>query len=210
MDKNSFIMYTNYSKHLQKLDQSQKGDLLDALFLYVDTGNEPSLDPVTSMAFSFICEDIQLNAKKWAESKEKRKAAGQQGGLAKASNARNASECQANLAVNVNENVNVNNKRGKAAKTVFDHESKAYQCALWLDDDLRKRLPQRKPSTEETLQKWADGFDKTNRIDGYDWELIRDVYEFSQKDSFWKLQIMSGDNFRKHFEKMYAKMGGGK
>jgi hypothetical protein len=91
-------------------------------------------------------------------------------------------------------------------KKIFDHESKAYKCAAYLDRQIRKRLPDRKEMDEAGLQRWADAFDKVNRIDGYEWELIAQVLEFSQKDLFWQTNILSGEKFRKQFITLYARI----
>ncbi len=96
----------------------------------------------------------------------------------------------------------------KRQQKVFDHDSEAYKCAAFLEREIQKRLPARKPSSEATLQRWADAFDKTHRIDGYSWELIAEVLEFSQDDPFWQKNILSGGTFREQFVKLYAKMGG--
>jgi hypothetical protein len=92
----------------------------------------------------------------------------------------------------------------------FDHESKPYKCAVFLDREICSRLPAKKPAPENILQSWADAFDKLNRIDGYRWSLIGEALEFSQSDEFWQKNILSGATFRKQFIKIYAKMGGEK
>lgn len=96
----------------------------------------------------------------------------------------------------------------RASAKVFDHDSKPYKCAAYLDKEIQRRLPKRKPADEATLQRWADSFDKVNRIDGYDWDLIAEVLEFSQDDLFWRNNILSGDKFRKQFTTLYAQMEG--
>lgn len=98
----------------------------------------------------------------------------------------------------------------KKQSPCFDHAHKAYKCAAYLDGKIRELMPNKKATEESTLQKWADAFDKTNRINGYEWELIGEVLEFSQEDDFWKTNILSGDKFRKQFEQLYAKMRGKK
>jgi hypothetical protein len=89
----------------------------------------------------------------------------------------------------------------------FNKTSKPYRCAAFLNEQISIRLPQRKEATEKVLQSWADDFDKTNRIDGYKWELIGEVLEFSQQEEFWQKNILSGAAFRKQFVKLYSKMG---
>ena len=105
MAKGSFILYYEYYEHLKDLSLEEKGKIFEAIFEYELTGKTPVLTPVLKMAFSFIKEDIDINANKWEQTKSRRSEAGKLGGLAKASNAK---QSLANLAVNVNENVNVN------------------------------------------------------------------------------------------------------
>lgn len=96
---------------------------------------------------------------------------------------------------------------GKAKKAKdFDHESKPYKCAAFLDAKIRKRWPDRKPSDEHRLQSWAKHFDAANRLDGNSWELIGDVLAFSQQDPFWSKNILSGEKFRKQFDTLRAHM----
>ena len=213
MDKGSFILYTSYKKHLSLLTNEQKGLLLDALFDFAETGLGPELDQVTNMAFSFIREDILQNNKKWEETKEKRRIAGQQGGLAKASNAR---QSLSNLAVNVNvnENVNVNANENSSSSSptpktkLFEPDSNPYQGAQYLARHKAINFPKLKPPTEQLLQQWADAIDKLNRIDGFEWEDISDTLRFAMRDDFWQKNILGGQTFRKQFEKIYTKAVG--
>jgi hypothetical protein len=55
---------------------------------------------------------------------------------------------------------------------------------------------------EPKFNDWAEDIDKINRIDGYEWNLIQHVLDWSQDDKFWRMQIRSGANLRKHFEKL--------
>ena len=43
-EKNSFIMYTDYLKHVQKLEMKQRGELFTAILMYASTGEIPELD----------------------------------------------------------------------------------------------------------------------------------------------------------------------
>lgn len=100
--------------------------------------------------------------------------------------------------------------RGKQKKFPRGHE--AYRCALYLDEQIRARLPGRKPSDEATLQRWAADFDKCRRIDGYGWKHIMNVLMFSQRDHFWRCNILSAKKFRAKFDMLHMKLmneGGG-
>lgn len=105
-------------------------------------------------------------------------------------------------------NTNISSSPKSPTKKVFDAESKPMKCAVYLDACILDRLPTKKPASEPTLQTWADAFDKLNRIDGQDWELIAEVLEFSQTDDFWSRNILSGDKFRKQFFTLLSKARG--
>ena len=96
----------------------------------------------------------------------------------------------------------------KRLKKVFEHDSLPYRAARWLADQIEGRLPNCTPHSETTLQSWAADFDKCNRLDKHDWESINEVLQFSQSDSFWQSNILSGGKFRKQFTQLLAKMGG--
>ena len=55
------------------------------------------------------------------------------------------------------------------------------------------------------MQRWADAFDKCNRIDGHDWDEIKYVLAFSQDDPFWQANILSGKTFREKYMQLLAK-----
>ena len=127
----SFVLFQEYKTHISLLSTEQKGSLFEAIFEYND-GNEIKLDPITSMAFSFIKADLEINKKKWEETREKRRQAGKAGGLksgksrrneANEANASNLKQNEANEAVsvsvsvsgnvsgNVNDNINANEEK---------------------------------------------------------------------------------------------------
>lgn len=81
--KNTFIMYTDWFKHVELLNMEQRGQLLTALMLYQMGKNVPEMDNVVNMAFSFICADMERNNAKYEAICEKRKAAGLKGGRPK-------------------------------------------------------------------------------------------------------------------------------
>lgn len=105
-------------------------------------------------------------------------------------------------------NTNISSSPAPKQRPLFAEDSKAYRCAAYLDACIRDRLPTKKPAAEPTLQSWADAFDKLNRIDGQDWDAIAAVLEWSQTDSFWSKNILSGDKFRKQFFALLSKMQG--
>ncbi len=114
--KKSFILYCNYEEQLNMLTDVQAGQLIRGIFAYMRTGEQHSSDPMVNMLLSVICHQLDVDNRKYEETRERRREAGRKGGLQRAENKANASndsntkQSLANLADNdnVNENVNVN------------------------------------------------------------------------------------------------------
>lgn len=126
--KDSFVLYTKYAKHINKLNMEQRGVLFTAIFAYQKGDDLPEMDDKTDLIYGIVIEDIEACNAKWEESKQRRAEAGRKGGLAKASNANNAtnerskrsnatnatddeamlSNAKHNVNVYVNDNVDVN------------------------------------------------------------------------------------------------------
>lgn len=79
-NKKSFIMYTDYQKHINRLSDEEAGRLIKAVLEYTNTSIEPELSPAADMAFSFIKEQIDRDLEKWEETCQKRSEAGKLGG----------------------------------------------------------------------------------------------------------------------------------
>ena len=82
MNKNSFLMYTDYKKHFDLLSDADKLILLYAIFDYA-MGIDTELDGVVAMAFSFIKTQMDRDREKYASICEKRREAGAKGGAPK-------------------------------------------------------------------------------------------------------------------------------
>ena len=81
--KDSFVLYTKYLDNIQALSMEQRGMLFTSLMLYA-SGQEPEeMDPVTSMAFSFIKSQMDKDIEKYNETCAKRSEAGKLGGRPK-------------------------------------------------------------------------------------------------------------------------------
>lgn len=78
--KKSFVLYYDYRNHLALLSDEERGRLLMALFDYAENGTEPDLEGSALMAFSFIQAQMDRDAAKYAETVQKRREAGRQGG----------------------------------------------------------------------------------------------------------------------------------
>ena len=109
-DKISFILYGSYEEQLDMLTDEQTGKLLKAIYVYARTGEKHSDDPMVAMMLSVISHQMDIDARKYAESKERRKASASKAGkisaekraMKKAAEEYEAQEYQPN-ATNVND-----------------------------------------------------------------------------------------------------------
>lgn len=148
MAKNSFVMYTDYIDQISLLTDEEAGQLLKAVMQYAKSGELPEIDNrMVSLTLSFIIAQIDRDNEKYEAKIEKLKAAGQQGGLAKAKNAKaNASQATKDLAfladnVNVNVDVNVNDndiKKINKKSAPVRHKYGEYKNVLLSDEELEK------------------------------------------------------------------------
>lgn len=96
--------------------------------------------------------------------------------------------------------------RPKKEEKVFDKDSDAYQAAAYLARQIEKNYPDVTPPTEKDKQRWAADFDKCNRINKRSWDDIADVLHFSQKNTFWRKNILSGKKFREKYDRLLIEM----
>lgn len=81
--KETFILYTEYAKHLMLLSMEQRGVLFTAIMSY-QTGDElPEMDDVTAMAFSFIRSDLERAEREYQKKIETNRENGKLGGRPK-------------------------------------------------------------------------------------------------------------------------------
>jgi hypothetical protein len=130
-NKKSFILYADFKATLDKLTDQQAGTLFKLITNYAnDIIPDRELDIIIDVLFTQLKQQLDRDNLKWDTIKQKRIEAGQKGGLANASKAKqtlaNVSKRKqrlANLAVNVNVNdtVNVN-----VNDTVINNNKKIY------------------------------------------------------------------------------------
>ena len=84
MEKKSFVMYTSYEEPINMLSDEQAGQLMKGVFTYVRTGEKISTDPMVTMLLSIIANQLDLDSRKYAESRERRIAAARKAGRASA------------------------------------------------------------------------------------------------------------------------------
>ncbi len=83
--------------------------------------------------------------------------------------------------------------------------TEALEMAQLLSDLIFENYPNRTSPTEAQLVSWARDAEKVNRIDGHEWDQIRELIEWCQGDSFWKANILSMSKFRQKWNQLLAK-----
>jgi hypothetical protein len=91
-----------------------------------------------------------------------------------------------------------NDKNDK--KDSFVETSEEVRLANFLFEKIKESNPYVKPPN---IQKWAKHIDLMYRMDKIPYERIEKMIEWCKQDSFWNKNILSTDNLRKHFPKMY-------
>jgi vacuolar-type H+-ATPase subunit I/STV1 len=95
---------------------------------------------------------------------------------------------------------NKNDKNDKNDKK-YIYSSEHIRLAEKLKGSILSNNPNAK--TPEDLSKWAADFEKMMRIDKRTEQQIETVMEFSQKDQFWKSNILSAGKLREQFDKLW-------
>lgn len=78
--KETFILYTEYAKHIKLLNMEQRGVLFSAIISYETDEELPEMDAVTQMAFSFIKEDLDRNKSNYQKKVDTNRENGKKGG----------------------------------------------------------------------------------------------------------------------------------
>ncbi len=81
--KKSFVLYHDQYEAVEDLTVEQKGQLLDAMFLYSRGEEMPKFDPIVKMAFKFFKIVFDRDAEKWEARRGKNKDNGKKGGRPK-------------------------------------------------------------------------------------------------------------------------------
>lgn len=83
MDKNSFLIYTDYEEQFNLLTDAEIGQLMRAIIKYEKTKEEPKLDGMLKMAFSFIKTQLDRDREKYEAKCEKNRENAKKGGRPK-------------------------------------------------------------------------------------------------------------------------------
>lgn len=118
----SFVLYTDYAKHIALLTNEETGELLKALFEYVEFGTQPGFSGALMMCFSFIADQIARDKEKYQDVCKKRAEAGRKGGKQKKANlanAKNETLCQSNVADTDNDNEDDNEEEHENDRNTY-------------------------------------------------------------------------------------------
>jgi hypothetical protein len=112
-DKKSFILYSDAIHTVEKLSDTDAGQLLKHLLRYVNDQNPTTDNPLVEIAFEPIKQQLKRDLVKFEDVKVKRSEAGKAGANKRwqeIANANKGIQTIANIAVNDNDNVNVISK----------------------------------------------------------------------------------------------------
>ena len=84
-ERKGFLLYQDMKAVIDMLSDAQAGQLFKLIFEYRETEEQPDIsDNMVKLVFTMIKSKLDDNDRKYAETVEKRRIAGQKGGLAKA------------------------------------------------------------------------------------------------------------------------------
>ena len=169
-EKESFILYNSFYEPIKALKNEQLGKLLRAIFNYTING-EITQDSEIMVAFMFIKNQIDRDAEKWEDERNKRKEAGRLGGIkralnqqqklsskskqclgvlkdAKQSQTNQADNVDVNVDVYVNDNVNVNDNVINNITTTTNNNIYDF-----IEENFGRTLS---PIEYEQISKWKD------------------------------------------------------
>jgi len=107
-------------------------------------------------------------------------------------------------------NSDTTQKSEKPKKTrqlpVFDENTEQYKLALFMRSCILENLPNAKvpEPTPDKLRRWAYDIDLMMRIDCRSPDEIRELIDWSHRDSFWKANILSPGKLREKWDMLVA------
>ena len=122
--KDSFVLYRSYLEHIRLLSNEDRGIWITAILHYVSDLPLPEMKPEVRMAFSFVRAKIDEDYLKYQETLEKKRKAGQKGGIASGISRRNEASASSASKNEANEHDNVYvNEYDNDTVYVNDHNS---------------------------------------------------------------------------------------
>lgn len=147
--KDSFVLYTKYSEQLDLLTMEQRGELITAIFEYMK-GNDPNIDGVVAMAFSFIKTQLDADTEKYEEVCRKRAEAGKMGGRPKKQMLSDENQEKAKKANGFSEK----QTKAKKADNEYDNEYE-YKEKVISKDITKKKTIRFSPPTVAEVQSYC-------------------------------------------------------
>lgn len=94
------------------------------------------------------------------------------------------------------------------SKAKREQPEEAYRLADLLRDHIRRRLPDNREVSEKrwpkTRESWANYIRLMHEVDARDWDRIENAITWSQSDSFWQSNVISGKGLRTAYDRMSA------
>jgi len=89
---------------------------------------------------------------------------------------------------------------------IFEEDTDQYRLALFMRQCILENLPNAKvpEPTPECLRRWAYDIDLMIRIDNRSPDEIRELIDWSHRDSFWKANILSPGKLREKWDTLVA------
>lgn len=166
-EKESFILYNSFYEPIKALKNEQLGKLLRAIFNYTING-EITQDSEIMVAFMFIKNQIDRDAEKWEDERNKRKEAGRLGGIKRALNQqqklsskskqclgvlKDAKQSQTNQADNVDVNVDVYVNDNVNDNVINNNTTTNNNIYDFIEENFGRTLS---PIEYEQISKWKD------------------------------------------------------
>ena len=180
--KKSFVLYTDQREVFDELSDEDAGRLIKHIFSYVNDENPSTDDLLLKVAFLPIKTQLKRDLKMWDEKKLQRAEAGRKGGIAKSSNAKqslanpsNATNDVANLAVNVNGNVNdIYKQTGSELKVDEESHNQIFR-ELWKSTAWIEGIAMKNKVTTKEAQNHLNEFREEC--------ILKEEFKVSQKDA---------------------------
>lgn len=157
--KDSFIMYNSFYEPIKTLKNEQLGKLLRAIFNYTISG-EITQDNDILIAFMFIKNQLDIDAEKWKDIKQKRSEAGKKHKGNQYTNRNKMEQMEQNgtngtVNENDNDNVNVNDN----VNDIYNNSSSSYNNNIYgfAEKNIGRMLT---PIEFEKIDIWKNNFNE--------------------------------------------------
>lgn len=171
-NKGSFVLYTDSRNLIDLLSDEQSGKLLKAIFCYVEDGEAPELDEVSTVVFMAIKNYLDRDQAKYEAVCQKRAEYGRKGGEAKASKsyqklakASKSKQSLPSVADSDSENDNDTDSDNESDSDIKNtlskpkpkkHKYGAHENVLLTDEELEK-LKAEYPDWKERIEEMSEG-----------------------------------------------------